>query len=715
MGRIQDKILHEINRPTYTPIKARVLARKVGMAGSEYPDFLAALEDLTLHGRVEVTASHTVKKSGPRGTVSGTYRAAGKGGGFVRPRAVDGQPIQEVRIGVEDTSDAASGDVVVAEIMTKARGDKPAQGRILRVVERQSSHFVGTYWERGAESFVRVDGTIFSHSIAVGDPTAKGAKPEDKVVFEMIRFPSPEDRGEGVITEVLGQQGQPGVDTLAIMRAFHLPDAFPPDALDEAHRAAANFSESNLEGRSDFTHDLTITIDPADARDFDDAISLEHDEKTGHWSLTVHIADVAHFVKQGGPLDREARGRATSIYLPGKVIPMFPESISNHVASLQEGRVRYVQSVVMDFDGEGRRTHADFQRGAIRVNKRFHYEEVQAFFENQPEAPTMAPEVAALLNRIRALATLLRERRKRKGALELEMPEAKLEFSRDGKVSGAHYEYSNLSHQVIEEFMLAANIAVAEFLRDLDVKFLRRIHPDPEITKLKAFAAFARTLGYETTNPEDRFRLQAILAESRDKPERQAIHFALLRSLKQAVYSPQEEGHYALAAPCYGHFTSPIRRYPDLTVHRQVAQWQRTGKASAEETELAFLGEHCSAMERRAELAERELTKIKLLDFLSTRVGEKHPAVITGVAEYGFFAQLTILPVEGLVHISNLNDDYYRYEAESHSLTGNRLGRRFRLGDEVQVEIARVDLQKRQLDFRPVLEEIRKGRAGKKR
>jgi ribonuclease R len=546
---------------------------------------------------------------------------------------------------------------------------------------------------------VRVDGTVFSHSIYVGDPGAKGAKLEDKVVFEMLRFPSAEDRGEGVITEVLGPRGKPGVDTLSIIRALGLPDVFPDDALQEARAAAAAFDEADLDGREDLTSALVVTIDPADAHDFDDAISLTLDPHSRHWQLGVHIADVAHFAPPGSALDREARRRATSVYLPQKVLPMFPELLSNGLASLQQGKVRFVKSALMDLTPHGQKTTARFANGVIRVRKRFNYDEVTQILEDPAgKGAKLDREVLALL--LRDLAMILRKRRLKRGALELNMPEVELEYDDQGRVSGAHLRRHDVSHQIIEEFMLLANEAVATQLDSLGVPFLRRVHPAPEPNKLRAFAEFARILGYKIQRETDRFALQRILEQSAGQPEAYAVHYALLRSLKQASYSPEEEGHYALASENYCHFTSPIRRYPDLQVHRLLGRWLRTGKAGSDEAELAALGGHCSKMERRAELAERELIKLKLLTYLSERIGHEMEVIITGVADYGFYGAAEELPVEGLVHVSTLTDDYYYFDEASHSLNGRRTKRRYRLGDRVKVKVVRVDLQRRQLDFR---------------
>jgi ribonuclease R len=713
MPDITDQILAALSQKHYQPLKPKALARKLGVASPDYPAFRRALKGLLEQGRIELAKNQAVRVAGPHGTITGAFRRTALGAGYVRPHASDGAPAgEEVRIAQEDSLDAATGDIVLIKLLRRPKSrDRTPTGRILRILERASRHFVGTYFERDGQGYVRVDGTVFSHSICVGDPGAKGARPDDKVVFEMVRFPTPEDRGEGVLTEILGPRGKPGVDTLSIIRAFHLPDEFPPDALEEARDAAAAFREDDLDGREDFTKQLVVTIDPVDARDFDDAVSVERDAHSGHWTLTVHIADVGHFAPPGGALDREARKRATSVYLPQRVLPMFPEIISNHLASLQQDRLRYVKTVVIDFTPKGQKTEVRFANGAIRNRRRFSYEEVFALLQTVPEGENpeqlpdklpgpVEPDIFRMLLRMRQLGLILQKRRLKRGSLELNMPETALEYDDQGRVSGAHFRPHDISHQIIEEFMLAANEAVAEQLNSLGVAFLRRVHPDPDPHKLQAFAEFARSLGYKMDWHTDRLALQRILELSAGRADAYAVHYALLRSLKQAVYSPAEEGHYALASEDYCHFTSPIRRYPDLTVHRLLGRWLRTRRAGSDENELVALGDHCSKMERRAESAERELVKLKLLTYLSERLGLEMEAIITGVADYGFFAQGEKWPVEGLVHVSTLDDDYYFYEEDTHSLIGRRHDHRYRLGDRVHVTVVRVDLQRRQLDFR---------------
>jgi ribonuclease R len=704
MTDLVTRILHAVSARSYNPLKPKALFKRLNLPDDQYPEYRRTVRELVRHGRLALGRNNTLRAADVHGTLVGVYRRTQAGHGFVRPHVVDGQFKPEVFIREDKSLDAATGDEVLVRVTREATQTKDAAGEIVRVLERATRTFVGTYFEREGQALVRVDGTVFSHSIDVGDAGAKGARPHDKVVIEMLRFPSPDERGEAVITEVLGPHGQPGVDTLSVIRAFGLPEAFSDEALAEARQVASQFTEDDLAGRKDFTHELVVTIDPPDAKDFDDAVSVTIDPKTRHWILTVHIADVGAFVKPGGALDSDARKRATSVYLPQKVIPMFPEVISNGLASLQEGKLRYVKTVQMEFTPHLQKADVRFYNGAIKNRRRFTYEEVQRILDSLASRPDGASakhdDILQMLKRMRDLAVLLRKKRFKRGALELTMPEAVLEYDDHGRVSGAHFAEHNLSHQIIEEFMLAANEAVAEHFARHEVPFLRRVHPAPNEEKLEAFAQFADLLGYPIRRPQDRFELQKVLNETADKPERAAVHFALLRSLKQAVYSPIQDEHYALASQNYCHFTSPIRRYPDLQVHRLLDRWIKHGSASADVEELTALGDHCSKMERRAETAERELVKLKILLYLSNRLGEQLDAVITGVADYGFFAQAERFPAEGLVHISSLVDDYYWFDEASHTLEGKRTKRRFRLGDRVRVEVARVDVQRRMLDLR---------------
>ena len=654
-----------------------------------------------------------VRGSRPRGSegdVTGIFRRAAGGYGFVRPdTALPGDRSTDIHVAAVATLDAASGDTVRVRLAANRDVRRPGPaGEIVEVLERRTTRFVGSYFERAKGGWVQVDGTGFARPVAVGDPGAKGVHEGDKVVVEMVHFPSHVRDGEGVVVEVLGRAGDVGVDTQTVIHEFGLPGPFPEAALTDARRQAERFDETLPADRRDLTDRTIITIDPVDARDFDDAISLERVER-GHWLLGVHIADVSHFVREGSPLDQEARTRGTSVYLPDRVIPMIPEIVSNNLASLQPDKVRYAKTCWIEFSPDGVPVHSAVEPSAIRSCRRFAYEEVDIFLAD-PETRTveMTEDVRALLGRMRDLARILRSRRTARGALQLEMPEVKIDLDRDGRVAGAHVVENTESHQIIEEFMLSANEAVATALAAAGAGFLRRIHPSPDMRKLRQLTEFVTELGFEVDSLESRFELQRLLDMARGRPEEHAVHYAVLRSLTRAAYGPQEDGHFALASECYCHFTSPIRRYPDLTIHRALEALARGRRPPADN--LIQLGHECSDLERRAEAAERELVKLKLLLFLSSRIGTEMDAVITGVEAFGIFVQGLALPAEGLVPLDSLPDDSYRYDRASHTLSGRRAGQSYRLGDRVRVAVDRVDLDRRELNFRLVDGHVRRGR-----
>jgi ribonuclease R len=719
-------------------VKPRGIAKQLRLGEDEASDLKRLLKRLVKSGQVAYAANHLIcpvsgpakaTKTGkapaakahstrthaiPPNCVTGVFRRAQGGFGFVRPAGLPGgsDRSHDIFVPAQRTRDAASGDTVMVRTRkSRGFGGNKLEGEIVEILERETHQFVGTYFEAGGSGMVQVDGTVFKQPISVGDPGAKNAKPDDKVVFEMVRFPTHVHDGEGVITQVLGPRGSSGVDTLSIIHEFNLPQDFPEDVLENSRHEADRFDES-IEGRLDLTGETIITIDPVDARDFDDAISLTRLEN-GHWRLGVHIADVSHFVRSKTPLDREAHNRATSVYLPDRVIPMLPEIISNNLASLQPDRVRYTKTCFIEFTAEGVKVAADAHSSAIKSKRRFTYEEVDDFLANRDAwHKKLKPDVHKLLSQMHELAMMLRARRLRRGALELSMQEVKIDLDKDGHVNGAHLVQNTESHQIIEEFMLAANEAVAEILRDADLFFLRRVHAAPDPRKLKALTEFVAELGIKTESLESRFELQRLLDHVKGRPEEHAVNYATLRSLQRAIYSPVDEGHFALASDCYCHFTSPIRRYPDLTVHRLLDSLAARKRPTQKFEETLALGEHCSEREQRAEAAERELTKVKLLNYMSQRIGEELDAIVTGVEEFGLFVQGIALPAEGLVHVSSLVDDHYHFDRASHSLSGHRSGNSFRLGDKVRVSVFRVDVDRRELDFR-LVGRNENGRAGR--
>ncbi len=719
MMNLTKKIIAFVQRPSYRPMKPKTLAKKLGVTKKKTAKFEAALEEVRATGDIRMTDGGRIQGKAPAGSHLGIVHRIKSGDAYIILREPKPPGLTEdIFVDKHDLKDAQNGDEVFVKLLQRKRSRGQSCGYVVEVVERATNVFVGTYFEDEESGWVQIDGKEFPEAIWVGDPGAKGAREEDKVVIEMLRFPAIGQAGEAVLTEVLGARGAPGVDTQMVIHEFGIPDDFPEVVLENARLEAENFDETDLSDREDLTKKTIVTIDPKTARDFDDAISLEKVEN-GHWVLGVHIADVSHFVQPGTELDREAEKRGTSVYLPTKVIPMLPEVISNGLASLQENRVRYTMSGFIEFSAEGIPVDTRFSQSAIKVTQRFAYEEVMPIINAKPSdvIEGVTPEIRELLCNMHELAMRLRKRRFAKGSLELDMPEVRLDFDPDGKVTGAHETEHDESHQVIEEFMLAANIAVAMKLNDLSIGFLRRAHADPAEAKLKALSEFVGILGFELEQYQSKKHLQALLREVKGTPEERAVNYAFLRSLKQAEYTPMDMGHYALAEDHYCHFTSPIRRYPDLHIHRLIASLvcKNVTYRGGSEEDLIRLGHHCSTTARRAEKAERELTKMKLLSYFEDRIGEKIEAVITGVERFGFFCRGVEIPAEGLVHISTIpGNDYYEFDRQAMALVGKHQGAMIRLGDHVLVEITHVDLDRRELNFKLLTHTAAKPPAKKK-
>ncbi len=650
--------------------------------------------------------------------IRGIFKRHPRGFGFVRPidKLGSGTRAFDLFLPPDEAGDAATGDEVLVRRVSSRRTGRPlasgsesTEARLVKILKRSAGQFVGTFYQERGKSWVRIDGGQFADPLELGDPGAKRVREGDKIAVEITRYPSADRRGSAVIVAVLGRHGEPGVETQMILHAYELNPEFPEEVQAEA-RAQARLFEATLaaakfEGRKDFRDEATVTIDPVNARDFDDAISLERNSE-GHWRLLVHVADVSAFVEPGSVLDSEARKRGNSVYLPDLVVPMLPEVISNSLASLQAGEPRLSVTVEIHFAPDGVVTSSQVHRSVILVDHRFTYEQAFQVMMTAPEAQVegqdLSDELRRLVERMHKLAMILRERRFRRGALELNLPEIALTLDDDGHAQAAQLVAHDASHQVIEEFMLAANEAVARRIGEAEVPFIRRAHPDPDPLKLKAFAVFAEEVGFHLADPESRFELQKLLKETDGRPEQHAIHYALLRSLKQATYTPEEIGHYALASKDYCHFTSPIRRYPDLVSHRQVLDLIRGKRPFSDFDELLAIGEDCTRTERKAAAAERELVKLKILLHLQDHVGEVFDAIITGVEEYGFFAQLVQWPIDGLVRLERLGaDSLWYFEEASRSLLAKRGGKRYRLGDRVSLRIIDVDVEGRDLHMAP--------------
>ncbi len=701
---LADRIMRLVVSPEYRPCKPKQIATDLKLNDDGYREVRRVVKQLVNEGRLVYGSNHLVfsvgSVGGPSDSIRGTFRRAlGGSFGFVRPNhAEDGGDIPtDYFVPPGKTMGALEGDLVEIKIQAGRRGDDEAV--VTQVVQRARRQFTGTFKMSGKSPVVFLDGVPYKKPVSVGDVRGMPLENDDKVFVELVEYPDDDGNGgEAVILERLGSSKNPAIDTLTIMRQYALPDEFPEAVLNASREQSDQFSDDEVPAdRKDLTKLLTITIDPFDARDFDDAISLEREK--GRWRLWVHIADVSHFVPIGGAIDEEARARATSVYLPDRVVPMIPEIISNHLASLQPDKMRLVKTVEIEMLDDLTVTHTEVHNAAIHSDLRLNYEQVDQYLASPEKyVEKWGSEVCDLLGRMHQLAMQIRKSRFKGGSLSMDMPDIKLDLDRAGKVKGARRVEHTESHQIIEEFMLAANQAVAAWLDDMKLNFLHRIHPPPERRKLRQLTNFVKDIGIKIDSVESRFEIQKVLDTVAGTPLEDAVNFAVLKSMNKAVYGPQPDGHYALDMEHYCHFTSPIRRYPDLTVHRLV-QKLLDGEKTPDDSfgMLLKLGHHCSDMERNAQKAERELIELKLLHFLSKHIGDTMEAVVSRAFADGLNARCVKLPVDGFIPVTSLPDDKYKFERRGNMLVGFKEGNRYRLGDQLTVKIAKVDLQDRQL------------------
>jgi len=697
------RILSFLGHDTYRPRKLRAIARDMGIAENEYGHFRDTVKALAKSGRIVMGASNVVTLPEPSGDIVGTFRLNPRGFGFIIPDTPNAHGDLYVPPG--DNMGAITGDTVQARVLRRGkRGGKMLfEGRINKIVTRGQSQFVGELCNEFRRWFVRCDGNTLHGPVFVDDPGAKFARDGDQVVIEVTKFPQAGVEARGVIVRVLGKRGEPEVDTLSMIVQYQLPEEFPPDVLEEAHQAAAKFDPDHIAKTREDLRDLEIiTIDPDDARDFDDAISVS--EIKGGFELGVHIADVSHFVPEGGALDDEAKERSTSTYFPRFVIPMLPETLSNGVCSLQERVPRLAKSAFIKYDRKGKVRSTRFANTVIHSTKRLTYRQASAILDGKPGR--LPKNVVALVERMDKLARIIRKRRIAAGMLVLDLPGVDLVFDDNDHVVGVTPEDTSFSHTIIEMFMVEANEAVGRLLAELGVPALRRIHPPPDDAALESLAKFLAAAGLKVPADMDRFETQSVLKRVVGKPESYAVNLAALRSMQRAEYSPKIIGHYALAGEHYVHFTSPIRRYPDLTIHRLLDRYIK-GKlkkprdiASAPSVaEVTELGAHCSSRERRAESAERELRLVKVLRLLEDQVGDRFEGVVTGVTNFGMYVQLREYLVEGLLRFDELSDDWWEVDTQRGCVVAQRSGERIRIGQLLNVSLIRVDIAARQMDL----------------
>ncbi len=694
------------------PLAVREIVRRLDLDSAARRELKTVLRRLIASGEVVKTRGVRIGLPSRMNLVVGRLSCSPAGHGFVIP---DGSAdrARNVYIAAANLKEAFHGDRVVARI--ERRSDKGPEGRIIRVLERSQSRIVGRYEDDGGTGghLVPFDKRLL-HDVFISRSDNPGARGGEMVLAEITRPPSAHRNPAGRILEVLGRLEDKGVDLKVILAKYGLDPVFSPEVEAEATRVPQAIREADVAGRSDFRDWLTVTVDPETARDHDDAISLSK-LPDGGYRLAVHIADVAHYVRPGTALDREAYLRGTSVYFPEMVVPMLPHALSSRICSLVEGEARLTQSVVLDLDASGAVRKTEFHDGVIRSAARMTYEQVQAIVDGDAALRERYAPLMPLFLLMDELAKILRRRRYARGSLDFDVPEPKLVLGADGEMTGILASERLDSMRAIEEFMLAANEAVAEELHDAEVAALFRIHERPDPERVAEFCNLVASFGYrvppnlETVRPED---FQRILRQIEGRPEQKLIAYLLLRTMKLARYHEENLGHFGLATENYAHFTSPIRRYPDLVVHRALRALRHGDQRSAPLDEaMTEMGSHLSERERSAAEAERELIEWKKVRFMAGRLGEVFSGYITGVEAFGLFVELDDIYVQGLAHVSSMSDDYYQFDEKAHALKGENTGKVYRLGDRVEVQVARVDLERRRIDFGIVGIEERRGQA----
>lgn len=674
------------------------------LCAMEGPGLAAALEELRSAGHAMENRKGKWALPALLGCVYGRVQGTRKGYAFLLPS--DGT--DDIFLPQDALGSAMHDDMALVRVIARkgrARGTNRArEGEVVQVLHRARTRVVGTL-ERGAHaSFVvpedRRIADVFIPRDAVGD-----GQSGQLVVVEITAFAKPGRNAQGRVIEILGQTGSSKADRMAIIRHYGLKDAFDPAALQEAERRAVPVQKKDLRGRTDFREQTIVTIDGADAKDFDDAIALEETPEGGY-TLCVHIADVTHYVLPDTALDAEAYARGTSVYFPGAVLPMLPEALSNQMCSLQAGEDRLTLSCVMELDKGGRVQHYAFTRGVIRVTRRVTYEDANRILEQHDTALAAAyGEVTPLLERMQTLARILMRNRFGRGALDFDFPEPEFVLDEKGRAVDIFPRHRGIANQMIEEFMLAANECAARFAVERDLPFLFRVHEEPDAGRMDEYFAMLKALGVPAQKPKRKVKprdLQAILKQAEGQPYETAVNRVLLRSLKKARYCADNLGHFGLAAKYYCHFTSPIRRYPDIIVHRGIIAALKGGlrekQLEAEHARMPEMGRHTSECERVAMEAERAVDDLKKTEYMQDKVGEEFDGMISGVTDFGLFVELPNT-VEGMIRLSSLEDDFYVYDEKLFRIVGRNSGATYALGDKVHIRVIGTDMGLRRTEF----------------
>lgn len=696
----KEMMLELIQDPTYVPMKLKELAMLLNVPREQRDELKEVMDALVAEGKVGLSKRGKYGKPEAFALV-GTFTGNAKGFGFV---TIEGQE-QDIFIPADKTGDALHGDKVQI-VASSARTGRRAEGAVIRVLERANETLVGYYQKSKNFGFVIPDNQKISADIFIPQGKDMGAVNGHKVVVRLTDYGGERRNPEGVITEIIGHVNDPGTDILSIAKANGLPEEYPPEVMQQVSRIPDEITGADMAGRRDLRGWQTVTIDGEDAKDLDDAITISREDYG--YKLGVHIADVSNYVTEGSPLDQEALKRGTSVYLADRVIPMLPHKLSNGICSLNAGTDRLALSCIMEIDPQGRVQGHEIVESVIRVDRRMTYTAVNAIVTERDESVMQEYEgFVEMFDLMKELADILREKRRQRGSIDFDFPETKVILDERGRAVDIRPYERNAATKIIEDFMLMANETIAEDYFWQELPFVYRTHDNPDPEKMKRLGVFINNFGYSIRTQQGEVHpkeLQKLLAKIEGTEEEALISRLTLRSMKQAKYMPVCTGHFGLAAKYYTHFTSPIRRYPDLQIHRIIKENLRGGltekRIAHYDKILTGVTVQCSASERRAEEAERETIKLKKCEYMSRRIGESFEGVISGVTTWGFYVELPNT-VEGLVHVSELHGDYYVFDEERMELRGEMSGRSFKLGQKIRVVVTGTDRLTRTIDFIP--------------
>lgn len=696
------KIIYEfICDDMYVPMKLKELAILLQVPKEQRSELKAVMDALEAEGKVHVSQKGKYLKGAGR-TLRGVYQAHPRGFGFV---TIEGET-DDIFIPEKETNGALHGDTVEI-LLTASPEGKRKEGKIVKIAERGTAKIVGLYQVAKGKhyGFVIPDNQRFLQDIFVPEERAKGAVDGHKVVVELTSYGSDNAKPEGKIVEILGHVNDPGVDIMSIVKSYDLPVEFPEKVMNQAERVPEEVSDADMAGRKDLREWVMVTIDGEDAKDLDDAVSLTRTEDGKNWILGVHIADVANYVQERSALDREALHRGTSVYLADRVIPMLPHRLSNGICSLNAGVDRLAMSCIMTVDAKGDVIDHEICESVIRVNERMSYTSVKKILEDHDEEETTRYiDLVPMFEEMEQLAGILRNRRHQRGSIDFDFPESKIMLDEEGHPMEIRSYDRNVATKIIEDFMLLANETVAEEYYWREIPFVYRVHETPDEDKIKKLAILINNFGY-SLHISDEVRpgqIQKLLTKIQGTPQETMISRLALRSMKQARYTPENDGHFGLAARYYTHFTSPIRRYPDLQIHRIIKDDLRgrmnEKKMEHYQTILPEVTRQASETERRAEEAERETIRLKKAEYMEAHIGEVFEGVISGITNWGIYVELSNT-IEGLVHVANMYDDHYDYYEDRYEMVGEHTGKTYKLGETVYVRVIDADCLTRTIDF----------------